>query len=133
MSRTYSFEDTRGGITNTQSVTIHEEPLKSPAGATHISLTIDLVEDLNNPDKFSTDVEAHGFEDINELAEHLIQIGHQIGHDLGRQCHIKPILGAETAAATVQGIELPQEAVDAITAALGSLLKTNDQQSNEEN
>lgn len=85
-AKTLTFEATRGGIHNTQHVELYEDMIEQPGGGErlHIDITLDSIGDTG----MDTRIGVHGFGDINELAEYLIQLGHQIGHDLGGTCHL---------------------------------------------
>lgn len=85
-TKTLTFEDTRGGIHNTQRVELHEDMIEQPGGEErlHVDITIDSIGDTG----MDTRIGVHGFGDINELAKFLVGLGHQLGHDLGSTCHL---------------------------------------------
>lgn len=62
-----------------------------------------------------------GYGGLGLAVEFLINLGHQIGHDLGGRCHIKDQLQAHMALGSVE-ID-PDEMPEEVREALGSLLE----------
>lgn len=118
-TKTLTFSDTRGGIHNTQSVELHEDLIELLGGEERLHISITL--DSKPGDAMDTRIGVHGLDDINELADFLINLGHQIGHDLGNRCHIKDQVMEHIGA---RAVELdPDKMPEEIKEALGSLLE----------
>lgn len=113
MSKLLTFTDTRGGVTNTQSVRLHEDLIDRGEGRERLKIALRI--DSTGEEAFiETNLEAHGIDDVNELAQILIKIGHQIGHDFGHRCNLK---------SKPQATEInPDDMPDEFKEALGSLL-----------
>ena len=105
-TKTLTFSDTRGGVSNDQTVQLDDD-LLTVDGNDRVQITITI--DENGPAGMTTRVDSHGMGDVNELADFLVNLGHQIGHDLGKTCHIKALL-------------LEQLAKDSVADALANLL-----------
>jgi len=116
-TKTLTFSDTRNGIHNTQSIELNEDLIELPGGQErlHVDIKLDSIGDTG----MDTRIGVHGFDDANALADFLIGLGHQIGHDLGGRCHIKDQAQAKLAAFAVDPDDMPEE----IKEALGSLLE----------
>ena len=97
MSTTHKFTATRNGVTNHQTLELDPRLQDNGDGTSSLEITIRIDERARPEDAMDTLVRSRGYEDINELASFLINLGHQIGHDIGNVCQLQALLSKAAA------------------------------------
>jgi len=123
--KTLTFEAHRAGISNKQTIHLNTDPILSPTtGSEETGIMISIIDpdpqDTARP--IETNIHVHGLEDVNELADFLIHLGHQIGHDLGATCHLAQAVKEKINAVEVDPTTIPglSEAINDIMTALAN-------------